>query len=117
MEQVSFDEVMTQVNQLPLIEQRKVFIALSAKLEAPARKTLDRRVAPLVANADFSLSLKWLSEHKHEYAGQWVALDGDRLIGNGASAKEVYAMADAAGVAMPMVTRVDDPNAPPFAGV
>ena len=117
MAQVTYEDVMIQVNQLPLIEQRKVYVALSAKLEPAVRPVRDQRVAPLVANADFSLSLQWLAEHKHEYAGQWVALDGDRLIGCGASAKEVYAMADAAGVANPMVTRVDDPNALPFAGV
>jgi hypothetical protein len=23
--------------------------------------------------------LKWIKEHRKEYAGQWVALDGDRL--------------------------------------
>jgi Family of unknown function (DUF5678) len=116
MAQVSFEDVMTQVNQLPLTEQRKVYFALVSKLEPSARKGMDRRVPPLVVNADFSLSLQWLSEHKNEYAGQWVALDGNRLIGHGASAKEVYALADAAGVENPLVTRVDDPNALPFAG-
>lgn len=117
MTQVSFEDVMTQVNRLPLTEQRKVYFALVSKLEPAARQARDRRVAPLVVNADFSLSLKWLREHQHEYAGQWVALDGERLIGHGASAKEVYAIADAAGVELPLVTRVDDPHAPPFAGV
>jgi hypothetical protein len=102
---------------LPLTEQRKVYIALSAKLTPSGQPGRDRRVPPLVANADFSLSLKWLSEHQHEYAGQWVALDGERLLGHGASAKEVYALADAAGVENPLVTRVDDPHALPFAGV
>ena len=76
----------------------------------------DTRVEPIIPKADFSLSVKWLGEHSAEYAGQWVALDGDRLIAHGQDAKEIYAAAGASGVKYPMVTQVEDPNAPPFAG-
>jgi predicted DNA-binding antitoxin AbrB/MazE fold protein len=30
---------------------------------------------------DFTLEMRWLSQHRHEYAGQYVALDEDRLVG------------------------------------
>lgn len=74
-------------------------------------------MALIVEDPDFAKEMNWLSEHQEEYAGQWVALKGDRLIARGSSAKEVYAAADAAGVDLPLVTRVDDPNSAPFAGV
>ena len=117
MAQSSFDEVLTQVNQLPLSEQQKLYAVLSAKLSPSASSARDRRVPLIVEHFDFSQEMQWLSAHQHEYAGQWVALKGNRLIAHGASAQEVYAAADAAGVEMPLVTRVDDPHAPPFAGV
>ena len=117
MAQLSLDEVLAQVNQLPPSEQQKLYAVLSSKLSQPDSRTRDRRVPLIVENADFSQEMKWLGEHKAEYAGQWVALKGERLIAHGASAKEVYTAADAAGVEMPLVTRMDDPTAPPFAGV
>ena len=38
--------------------------------------------------------------------GQWIALDGDRLITSGSSAKEVYSKAKAEGVEIPFVELV-----------
>jgi hypothetical protein len=116
MAQVSLEEVLKQINQLPPSEQHRLYATLGSKL---SRNDAQRpgRQAPLVEAFDFSREMKWLSEHQHEYGGQWVALKGDQLIAHGKSAREVYAAADAAGVGIPLVTRVDDPNAPPFAGV
>lgn len=115
MARISFNEVLEQINQLPLAEQQRLFAILRSKLSLP--QTKDRRAPLIIENPDFSREMEWLNCHKAEYAGQWVALKGDRLIAHGATAREVYAAADAAGVETPLVTRVDDPNAPPFAGV
>ncbi len=113
MSQNSFDEVLAQVNQLPLTEQQKLYTILGSKL-SPMKSP---RAKLVVENADFSSELQWLDQHRDEYAGRWVALKGDGLIAHGATAKEVYAAANAAGVELPLVTRVEDPNALPFAGV
>jgi hypothetical protein len=32
---------------------------------------------------------KWLAAHSHDYCGQWVALEGDALLGHGADARSV----------------------------
>ena len=114
----SFDDLLAKVNELPLSEQQKLQDILNSKLLLePGLKPRDRRVPLIVEDADFTCEMKWLSEHRREYAGQWVALKDDRLIASGASASEVYAASDAAGVDSPLVTRVDDPAAGPFAGV
>ena len=41
-----------------------------------------------------------------KYSGQWVALNGDRLIVSGPTAKEVYSKAKAEGVEIPFVELV-----------
>ena len=117
MARISFDDVLAQIDQLPLSQQQKLYAVLDSRLSRSGSRTRDRRVPLIVENPDFSRELKWLDEHRAEYAEQWVALKGDHLVAQGASAKEVYDRADAAGVEMPLVTRVDDPNALPFAGV
>lgn len=45
---------------------------------------------------DPTLAMEWLRLHSKDYGGQWVALDGGRLIAHGTDAIEVYAAAEAA---------------------
>jgi hypothetical protein len=61
-------------------------------------------------------SLRWLDENREKYSGQWVALDGDRLIASGPTAKEVYSKAKAEGVEIPFVDLVTDPAPVPSTG-
>lgn len=59
---------------------------------------------------------EWLRQHRHEYAGQYVALDGDQLIAHADSLREVYRLAREAGVKAPFTTRITSPNDLPFGG-
>lgn len=71
-----------------------------------------RRVPPL----DLAREFHWLKEHKHEYAGKWVAVEGDQLISVGDNAKEVYAAARAAGIKSPFVEYISPFDDLPFGG-
>ncbi|NOT63695.1 MAG: hypothetical protein HOP19_26070 [Acidobacteria bacterium] len=73
-------------------------------------------VAP-ISEPDPEPNRRWLKEHQHEYAGEWIALDGDRLIAHGLDAAAVYAAADADGAYLPLVTYLLPADTPPFAGV
>ena len=59
---------------------------------------------------------EWIREHTHEYPGQWVALDGDRLYAHGSSAREVFEEAKRAGATLPYMVRIDSPDEVPFTG-
>ena len=61
-------------------------------------------------------SLRWLDENREKHSGQWVALDGDRLIASGPTAKEVYSKAKAEGVEIPFIELVTDPEPVPSTG-
>ncbi|MFN7949752.1 MAG: antitoxin family protein [Blastocatellia bacterium] len=64
---------------------------------------------------DNSRENEWLKQHQNEYRGQWVVLDGDRLIGHAASASEVKAFIEQArqeGVRAPFVHYIDEDPEP-----
>jgi hypothetical protein len=58
--------------------------------------------------------MEWLRLNGNEYGGEWVALDGGRLIAHGPDAMEVYAAAEVVGAYFPMATYIDPTDAHPF---
>lgn len=60
----------------------------------------------------FRQAMAWIKANRAAYAGQWVCLDGDRLISRGSEAKSVYAEADARGVIAPFIEYIEKENLP-----
>ena len=73
------------------------------------------RVVSVPVQGDRSREFRWLAEHRKEYGGHWVALDGDRLIASGAHAKPVVLAARRSGVS-PLIHYVEPLDALPFGG-
>lgn len=104
----SLEQIIKSIEQLPASEQERI------------RRWLDENGTPNgrdIAHSDRSAkSLRWLHENREKYSAQWVALDGDRLIASGATAKEVYSKAKAEGVEIPFVELVTGRESGPFTG-
>jgi predicted DNA-binding antitoxin AbrB/MazE fold protein len=58
----------------------------------------------------------WLQGHRDEYAGQWVALDGDTLVAHGNDGSDVTQRAWEQGVAEPLVVWIPGEPELPFGG-
>jgi hypothetical protein len=110
MSDTTIGNILEQIEELPFTEQRRLHNLLGDKLSKPDKTSLDRRVPPKPMPEGAMRALRWIAEHAREYAGQWVALDGARLIAHGSDHDEVWAAAQASGVYLPMVTFVDDPD-------
>jgi len=80
---------------------------------------LQPRLRVLSANRpvkDRSAETEWIRLHQREYAGQYVALDGQRLVAQGGSFAEAAQAARAAGVRDAWVVLIESPDAPPYLG-
>ena len=57
---------------------------------------------------DRTLELAWITQHRREYQGEWVVLEGDRLIGHGVDPGPLVERARSQGVERPLVTRIEE---------
>lgn len=105
------DQIIKSIEQLPASEQERIRRWLDEK--GTSNGVEDGSLTHANRSAK---SLSWLQENRKKYSGQWVALDGDRLIASGPTAKEVYFKAKAEGVEIPFVELVIEREAMPFTG-
>ena len=59
---------------------------------------------------DRTHELAWITQHRCEYQGEWVVLEGDRLIGHGVDPGPLVERARSQGVERPLVTRIEEEN-------
>ena len=90
------EQVIEIIRQLPPTERDKVRDWIDEN-----KRTVENR-----NDEKFKLSLKWIDEHREEYDGQFVLLDGDKLLAHGTDAKALYAEARDRGIKTPLVHRV-----------
>ena len=108
MSSATLERILDEVKRLTPDERRELREALEREMtDAPQAPSADDRR---------ERERRWLDEHRDEYLGQWVALEGDRLLASGPDGRAVYEAARAAGVRAPLVTRVEPRDELPFAG-
>jgi hypothetical protein len=108
---LSLDQIIKSIEQLPAPEQERIRRWLAENGTPNGERNASQPHANRTAK-----SLRWLDENREEYSGQWVALDGDRLIASGPTAKEVYSKAKAEGVEIPFVELVTNQEPVPSTG-
>jgi len=72
---------------------------------------MEEKTLPQVRKArlpyiDRSREMAWIAAHEEEYAGQWVALDGDRLIAQGDDPIPFKEVARAEGIERPLIVHL-----------
>lgn len=103
----SFEQVVEMAQNLPSADFDK-FIRW-ANSQQPRNGKQDEAKREKVAEdvRKFQLALKWINEHRDEHLGQWVCLDGDKLISHGTDALKVHAEAKAAGIKSPFMELIN----------
>ena len=107
------DNLMEQLKVLSAQEKRLV----ASRLLEQARNEEQAQVLDLPEEVRYRRrEYQWMKEHSDEYAGQWVALEGDRLFAHGSSARQVLEEAEKAGATLPFIARIDSPEDQYFTG-
>ena len=117
MSEMTKESLFNHIQSLPVGEKLRLRALLDDQLKSAAESANGVKFVKPIRLPDPKPSQKWMDEHATEYGGQWVALDGDRLIAHGVNAAEVFSAADADGAYLPLVTYIPPADAPPFAGV
>lgn len=112
MPEITVENILTQVAQLPPSERARLRHLLEQQelQQKSPKPPLDQRVPAKPMPEGSYRALRWVVEHAREYAGQWVALDGDHLIAHSPKHDEVWAAVQASSVHLPLVTFVEDPD-------
>lgn len=114
MTQTTAELILAEIAALPSEERAKLRALLNrqaAATEAPPNGF----IAPFDTQ-DTTSSLRWIEAHRAEFAGQYVALDGDRLVAHSADPQEIIAAVRASGLNGLFFTLIPPADAPPFAG-
>lgn len=106
--------ILEKVRALPLDQQQEVldFVGFLYQKQAMRNSISVSYSTPI----DRKREMEWLKENREKFAGEWVALDGNRLLSHGIDAKEVYEAARQEGVEIPFLAQVEPLDQLPFAG-
>ena len=107
----TLEQIIDEARSLSLAEKRKLRQALDLELEQV--KAQDRAQPTHSENGDRETRerrLEWLKSHREEHGGQYVALDGDRLIAVGPNYRVAREKALTAGKTNAFVTYLSKPD-------
>ncbi|MCG3161997.1 MAG: hypothetical protein JMDDDDMK_03225 [Acidobacteria bacterium] len=107
MTSVTFEQALKVVQSLPVEDKQR----LRQWLVEEERKLAEQNGADARKSAlHREREMRWLAEHEAAYAGQWLALDGGRLLSLGEDPHKVRAEARAMGVDSPFVVFAENPD-------
>jgi Family of unknown function (DUF5678) len=113
MAEITVETILEYIGRLSASDRAKLFAMLTTEALKPANGTTagQKKSKPLpIPVPDPEPSRRWIAAHRAEYAGQWVALDGDRLIASGDTEAEVADAAEVDGAYLPLIGYISHPD-------
>ena len=98
-----------------LLEQARQDALANTKLVAATNGTKPK-IPDDIPDRTFQREYAWLKQHRHEYRGQYLLIEGDQLVSHGSDLREVYAEARQVGAKYPLLVRVEAADELPFGG-
>lgn len=118
MPDIAVEKVLAEIQALTFEQRRELRRLLNGSSAASPAEPLmispPRILGRGAPGKDRSREKAWMENHASEYANQWVALDGDRLISHGPKFGPVINEARKQGVPDALVAFVEPKDALPF---
>ena len=102
-------EIISQAEKLTDKEQLELISYLMEKLNQEG-ETFCPIEQEKVPDPMRKLEYQWLAKHRGQYSGQYVALDGNKLISYGKNGREVLTEARKLGVKHPYIVHIEEVN-------
>ncbi len=113
-------QLMEQATLLSLQEKHQLAEFLASQLEQDKTAERGKSTSDLTELSNEKLKWKvrldWLKAHREEYAGNYVALDEDRLVGIGKTYQEAHLAAMKNDAKNAFITHVSSESDAPFGG-
>ena len=100
------EAVLDKLRHLPLSKQEEVLRFADGLQRQPIPRAVTIR--------DRQREMKWIADNRSAFSGQWVAVEGDRLVAAALDAPEVFLTAKAEGIAIPFVVHILPEDSLPF---
>lgn len=114
MADLNLEKVIAEIRSLSSDEQEQLRRLLNGSVISSQQDELPikPRIIGTYTPKDRSKENAWLAIHQAEYAGQWLALNGDQLVSHGWKLKEVSEAAKQAGIPDALFVRAEVSNLP-----
>jgi hypothetical protein len=109
------ETLLAEIAALPANERAKLIGSLNQR-QSNKPEVFDQTSEKWFDSPDPEPSMRWIEEHRVEYANQYVALMGDKLIAHSTNAREVIAVVHAGNFNGAFFGLVSPPDEPMFAG-
>ncbi|MGH9929452.1 MAG: DUF5678 domain-containing protein [Pyrinomonadaceae bacterium] len=115
----TLEQIIEEARKLPAEEQRQLRAALETLESNGDAQPANQKSSPQKPQSLYDNTgdeqirqrrMEWLKSHREEYGGQYVALDGDVLVGHGATIGEAHQQAKGKGVENPFLVRLTSEN-------
>jgi len=112
----SVQTLLQEASRLSRPDQMELIGLLIQKVNASTAAQEPRRTTSIRQPFSRDREVRWLAENRTRYVGQWVVVEGDRLIANGTNSREVFQAAKQAGIEVPFLVQVEPEDQLPFGG-
>src|SRR5262245_44950641 len=116
MAQATAEVILAEIAALPPEEREKLWKLLNRRSDAAQNESEDGVFIPPFDAGDPGPSLRWIEEHSKQFASQYAAVDGDRLVPHGTYPLSLTGAVHSSVLYGLFFTLIQPIDAPPFAG-